>query len=299
MHVTSTWRKRMVGVCAAALALPLAFTAGAAPAQSVAPAQAVTPQVASGGNIVDGPTRIDGQRWGMTIFSKALNRNVPVQFLAPPNYDITNASKQYPEVYLLDGLRAPNDSSDWVNKGGAQQFFADKPVLAILSVGGGGTFYSDWKNPSDQGILTLNGAPSTSALNWETFLTQELPPIVGSALHGNGSRAVEGLSMGGFAAFSLIARHPELYKAAASFSGFPNTQAAYLPQFLQYILSDQLSASNSNDLWGDPATDPLWPEHNPSVNAAKMANKSLYMSAGTGGNGPYDQPLGFAQCHLV
>lgn len=231
----------------------------------------------------------------MTIRSTALRRDVPVQFLAPPGYSL-NGSTQYPEVYLLDGLRAPNDSSDWVNKGGAEQFFADKPVLAILSIGGGGTFYSDWETPTDKGILALNQAPLDSLLNWETFLTQELPPIVQNTLHGrgNGHRAVEGLSMGGFAAFSLIARHPELYQAAASFSGFPDTQAAFLPQFLQYILSDELSASSANNLWGDPNTDKLWPQHNPYVNAKAMAGKSLYMSAGTGGNGPYDTPLGFA-----
>lgn len=291
MHVTTSWRKRMVAVCAAALAVPLAFTAGTAGAAPAAQTPAAT-QVTPSTSVTVPAHQIEGQRWGMTIHSTAMNRDVPVQFLVPPGYNI-NGSTQYPEVYLLDGLRAPNDSSDWVNKGGAEQFFADKQVLAILSIGGGGTFFSDWKNPADAGVLALNGVPG-SQLNWETFLTQELPPIVGSALHGNGSRAVEGLSMGGYAAFSLIARHKDLYRAAASFSGFPDTQAALLPQFLQYVLSDQIGATNSNDLWGDPNTDLLWPQHNPYVNAQAMAGKSLYMSAGTGGNGPYDTPLGFA-----
>lgn len=295
MHLTASWRRSIVGACAAALVLPLALSAGsasAAPSVPTAPvpvrAQVVKAALPAGvTNVrVDPVDPAHPTQRQLYFNSTAMGRVMHVTLLVPPGY---TPSGSYPEVYLLDGLRAPQTSSDWINLGGAEGFFKDKNVLAVLSVGGGGSFFQDWKN-NDPGMLAADGTPNTN-LKWQTFLTGELPGVIGT-LGGNGSRAVAGLSMGGFSAFNLATINPGLYKAAASYSGFPATQAFLLPEFLQYVLTGESGATNADNMWGPPS-DPLWTDNNPLAQITKLEGKSLYMSAGTGLPGPFDNQLGF------
>ncbi len=299
MHLTTSWRRRVVGACAAALVLPLAVSAGSASAAAssakpaaataaIAPTAVVT---STGGATINRIVPTGAGRQSLFINSPAMGREVQVDLLLPPGYN-PGSGARYPELHLLDGLRAPNTSSDWVNQGGAADFFRDKNVLVVMSVGGGGSFFQNWLN-NDPGLLATDGTPNTK-LGWETFLTGELPGIIDSPqIGGNGNRAVAGLSMGGFSAFNLTAKHPELYKAAASYSGYPDTQVFGLPQFLQYVLSAQVGASNPDNMWG-PVDAAPWPANNPAVQIDKLKGKSLYMSAGTGLSGAHDTPLGFA-----
>lgn len=347
MHLTPSRRRRIVGACAAAFVLPLAVTAGtasAAPALPTppapppitlavpgvvtlsakpgavpavtAPAPGSVPANPQGAKIVGIAGRPSPGQFDVAIWSPAMNRNTLVHVLAPPGYDPAKTpSTTYPVVYLLDGLRAPNFTSDWVNQGGAVDFFRNKNALVVMSVGGGGSFFQNWAT-NDPALLALNHdsnlnpGPQADTLGWETFLTKELPGVIeapaGSpaikgfpSIGGNQNRAVAGLSMGGFSAFNLAAKHPGLYEAAASYSGFPDSQAPGLPEFLQYVLSQQIGVTNPDDLWG-PSTNPLWTENNPAgqANIASLKSQvaqglSLYMSAGTGLHGAHDDALGF------
>lgn len=347
MHLTPSRRRRIVGACAAALVLPLAVTAGtasAAPALPTPPAPppvtlavpgvatlsmkpgavpavtapALAPAVADphGAKIVGIAERPSPGQFDVAIWSPAMNRNILVHVLAPPGYDrAKNPAVTYPVVYLLDGLRAPNTTSDWVNQGGAVDFFKDKNALVVMSVGGGGSFFQNWA-ANDPALLALNNdpylnpGPQASKLGWETFLTNELPGVIeapaGSPaikgfvnIGGNQNRAIAGLSMGGYSAFNLAAKHPGMYEVAASYSGFPDSQAPGLPEFLQYVLSQQIGVTNPDNLWG-PSTNPLWTVNNPAgqANIASLKSQvaqglSLYMSAGTGLHGAHDAPLGF------
>jgi S-formylglutathione hydrolase FrmB len=292
MHLTLSWRRRIVGACAAALVLPLAVSAGTASAApttavTVAPRAAINPLTVS-------PPVFAGQTVTFSIFSPAMDRTVPIQLLVPTGYNINDAATTYPELYQLDGLRADPNITDWSRKADTQAFFADKRVLVVQVIGGYASFFQDWET-QDAGILNQskqNVLSPAGQLKWESFLTGELPGVIGSVFHGNGTRAVSGLSMGGSSAFSLAAKHPALYKAAASYSGYLDSQAPGMPEFLHYVLAEQSGASNADDMWGPP-TDPAWTANNPTAQIANLRGMSLYMSAGTGGNGPYDQPLGF------
>lgn len=299
MRVRTSWRQRLIGVCATAVVLPLVLgpsPAGATPppAGGVAPlasaAVAKTGVVTdTGGAFVVGFPNVNGNQLNVDVYSPAMGRNVPIQVLVPPGYNYFSPFSTYPEFYMLDGLRAPTSTTDWTNMADTKSFFADKSVLVVQTIGGAGSFFQDWAH-TDPGLLANNR--EGGALNWETFLTKELPGVIGTAFHGNGQRAIAGLSMGGFSAFSLAAKHAELYKAAASYSGYLNSQAAGLPEFLQYVLSSQSMASDPANLWGTPDKAP-WTENNPTAQIAKLKGMSLYLSAGTGGNGPYDKALGF------
>jgi len=301
MHITSSWRKPLVGICAAALAVPLALGAGVA---SAAPAAASKPALAQpnsagfapncGGASVVGYPGATSQTVQFGVFSQAMQRTVPIQLLLPPNYDL-RAAATYPELYQLDGLRADPNITDWSRKADTQGFFANKKVLVVQPIGGYGSFFQNW-NANDAGILgkSQQGPGSlTGNLKWEDFLTKELPCVIGRDFHGNGTRAVSGLSMGGFSAFSLAAKHPELYTAAASYSGFPSTQIAGLPDFLKYVLNSESGATSADNMWGADPANATWKANNPAAQISGLAGKSLYLSAGTGGNGPYDTPLGF------
>jgi S-formylglutathione hydrolase FrmB len=333
MHLTTSSRRHIVGALAAALVLPLAVSAGTASAAPTPTTPTPTPTTTAATTTTATPTTtptttsssakpaavtpaalitstatlnhieapVLGQ-FDVFINSPAMGRVIKAHVLAPPGYDRgLNAAATYPTYYLLDGLRAPTTSSDWVNQGGAVPFFRDKNALVVMSVGGGGSFFQNWA-ATDPGLLAANHDPANSSLNWETFLTHELPSIIetttlgpfGPTIGGNGSRAVGGLSMGGFSAFDFAAKHPGLYRAAASFSGFPDTQTYGIPQFLYYVLSQEIGVTNPDDMWGRP-DGALWPANNPTTLIQSLKNQgiSLYMSAGTGLNGAFDAPLGF------
>lgn len=301
MPVTSSWRKRVAGACAAALAVPLALSAGVASAAptpaspgTVAPAALGAPTAS--GAYVAGPLQIqdDGQTYLYNVWSPAMQRMMPIEMLVPKEYD-RNAATTYPEVYQLDGLRADPNITDWSRKADTHAFFASKQVLVVQPIGGYGSFFQNWAKP-DAGILNQGKQTPISPpgkLQWETFLTAELPGIIDRDFHGDSAhRAITGLSMGGFSAFSLAAKHKDLYVAAASYSGYLDSQAVGLPEFLEYVLNVESLASDANNMWGTP-DQPAWKANNPTQQVANLAGMTLYASAGTGLNGPYDAPLGF------
>ncbi|WP_164860538.1 alpha/beta hydrolase-fold protein [Rhodococcus sp. X156] len=276
--------------------LPLSAGVGAASAAPTPSPTQVTPGVpiagANGAYVIGAPA-IAGQLARFNVYSPSMGRDVPIQVLLPAGYNI-NAATTYPELYQLDGLRADANITDWTRKADTQGFFANKNVLVVQPIGGYGSFYQDWQT-DDPGILAQakqNPGSPVGTLKWESFLTKELPFVIGNAFHGNGQRAISGLSMSGFSAFSLAAKHPGLYKAAASYSGYPDIQGFGLPEYLRYVLGAESGATNPDNIWG-PNNSPAWTANNPTVQVAKLKNVSLYMSAGTGGNGPYDEALGF------
>src|SRR5699024_1271125 len=48
-------------------------------------------------------------------------------------------------VYFLDGLRAPEHYSDWVELGHAPRKFVNDNVTLAMPVGGKGQFYTNWQ----------------------------------------------------------------------------------------------------------------------------------------------------------
>ncbi|WP_281180270.1 alpha/beta hydrolase-fold protein [Nocardia acidivorans] len=100
-----------------------------------------------------------GPHWDrVSVDSAAMGRPVAVDVLHG------SGTGPRPTLYLLDGVDA-EQVSDWLTKGDAAEFFADKPVDVVLPSGGTGSMYSDWQRPD--AVLGWN--------RWETFLTSELP----------------------------------------------------------------------------------------------------------------------------
>ncbi|HEY9312219.1 alpha/beta hydrolase-fold protein [Williamsia sp.] len=246
---------------------------------------AAAPAHAAPGPVYSAPAEVPGvkitntfwysdRRVAMWVYSPAMGTNIQVQLLLARDWNY-RPSNTFPQMYMLDGLRAQEDQNGWIINTNVEDFYKDKNVNVVLPVGGESSFYTDWQQPN-------NG----KNYKWETFLTKELPPILEKQWRSTDVRGVEGLSMGGSAAMMLAARNPGFFKFAASFSGILQLSSFGMPQAVQFAVNDA-GGYDASKMYGPP-TDPAWKEHDPYVLADKLAGTSLYISSGNGLVGQYD-----------
>ncbi|WP_406235874.1 alpha/beta hydrolase [Nocardia sp. NBC_01009] len=244
-------------------AVVLSFSLGVfGPLVSV-PAQAAAAQVVRIDDL--GPTKS-----AVFIDSPAMGKIIQVQVLHP------RGGGARPSYYLLDGLDPGVGQSTWTNATDAESFFASKNVNVVLPVGGQASYYTDWQQDD----------PRFGRYWWETFLTEELPPIIDDRFGGNGVNAIGGLSMGGNAAFILAVRNPQLYRAVAGYSACPDTGLAQAA--VMFSIANR--GGNPMRMWGVPGS-PVWSEHDPALLAERLRGKTIYLSAGTGIPGPYEAEI--------
>ncbi|TMS00580.1 alpha/beta hydrolase [Nonomuraea basaltis] len=204
----------------------------------------------------------------LTVRSPALGRTTPVRVLLPKGW--TPGSGPWPVLYLLHGCCSPNHLV-WDEQGGAERLTAGMPAIVVVPEGGPVGFYSDW----------LRGP------KWETYHIKELIPLVEAEFGAGPERAVAGLSMGGLGAMGYAARHPGMFRAAASFSGVLDTTGDR--SGLRQLVSR--NGENPDDLWGDLDRDRhVWEAHNPTALAGRLKDVRLYVSCGNGQPGPLDPP---------
>ena len=274
-----TMRRRAAGLLAAAVALPTAL-ALAVPGAAVA-APAPVAQQAAAAPTIQSVQWVTDRQVALTIDSPAMGVPITVGVLLPRTWN-SDLGRTYPAFMLLDGFRVPDNSSDWFNMTDIEEFFKDKDALVVTAYGGEGSFYQNWRTTDP------NSGPQ-GTMQWYDFWNTEVPQVLSQGFRFNGNKAVGGLSMGGTAAFQYAFKNPGAWKAAASYSGYLHTTAPFYPQILQYSISSN-TRFNPDNLWGDPATSPLWPQNDPFVNAEQLRGVSLYASAGDGSPGFADTP---------
>ncbi|PTR22480.1 S-formylglutathione hydrolase FrmB [Rhodococcus sp. OK519] len=275
------WRRRALGVAAAALVMPLAAgltSVGTAGAQSLGtPGGNSTVQSGPAGTISQVDWLTD-RRVAVWVNSPSMGIPIQVQLLLARDWNAKPDAK-FPVVYMLDGMRARDDENGWTIETDAEAFYADKNVNVVMPIGGQSSFYADW--------LDQNNGQN---YKWETFLTKELPPILESQWRTTQTRGAVGLSMGGTSAMMLAARNPGFFKFAGSLSGILTTTTLGMPQAISYAMSDA-GGYDADAMWGNPTND-AWAAHDPYLLADKLKGVSLYISSGSGTTGPYDQPSG-------
>lgn len=218
---------------------------------------------------VDRVEWITDRRIAVWIQSSAMPEELmQVQILLARDWH-SDPGRTFPEVWALDGLRAVETNSGWTIETNIEQFYADKNVNVILPVGGESSFYADWNEPD-------NG----KNYQWETFLTQELVPVLDNGFRSNRDRAVVGISMGGTAAMNLAQRHPYLFDFVGSFSGYLDVTTPGMPEA---ITAAQLDAGgyNSRAMWGRFGSQD-WIDHDPKLGIEALAGKTIYVSSGSG-----------------
>ncbi|MEU0544892.1 alpha/beta hydrolase family protein [Nocardia sp. NPDC005978] len=208
----------------------------------------------------------------VSVSSPAMARTVDVQVLLP-----AERTGPRPTVYMLDGRAAAPDANNWAQQGGAVDFFADKNVNVVFTLGGPASYYTDWQQADAK--LGTN--------RWETFLTRELPPLLDARFAGNGVNALTGVSMGAEAAMMLAVRHPDLYRAVAAHSGCYAMSSDFGQAQARAVIGT--FGGDPDNMFG-PAEDPAWAAHDVLNQADRLRGKAIYLSSGSGLPGQYDTP---------
>lgn len=243
------------------------------PATASATASATAP-ARSGAYVVDAE-KLSDRLVELTVHSDAVGHEVGVRLLLPPGW-ARYPHRKWPTLYLLHGC-CDGDTGyrSWTNNTDAEALTAHTNVLVVMPEGGPAGFYSDW----------LDGPA------WERFHLTELRRLVERDYRSGDDRAIAGLSMGGFGALSYAARHPDMFKAAASYSGVVHT--TFRSPEGETLVANIVrgTGADPNALWGDPAARPdVWAAHNPFDLARKLRGIPVYLSAGNGQPGPLDPP---------
>ncbi|MFW0783000.1 alpha/beta hydrolase family protein [Gordonia sp. CPCC 206044] len=227
---------------------------------------------ATGAGLVAAPT---AQAAGSTeyVYSAAMHRNIPVRIVDG------GGGGPKPTLYLLDGLRAPNNDSGWLINTDVDRFMVGKGTNVAMPFGGAGSFYTDWERND----------PKLGVNKWETFLTRELPAYMARKHNSDNRRnGIAGLSMSGTSALNLASRHPGFYDAVASYSGYPTVTFPGFTQGIQVAVAQ--TGGNANNMWG---VYPLgqWFQNDPFLSANALAGKHVYLSSGSGLGSKYDSSV--------
>ena len=238
-------------------------------------AQGATASTAGDGAKVIASKRVDSRLLELTIRTPALASDTRVRVLLPAGYAKAK-QRRYPVLYLLHG--ASGNFTDWTVAGDAERTTAGKPVIVVMPDGGRGGWYTNWYNGGK------GGKPE-----WERYHIDELISIVDRryrTVAARRGRAIAGLSMGGFGAFSYAARHPDLFAYAASFSGGVDLNLKLGGLNAGEVAVDATAVQDGGEkgsVFGDFETDNIrWRGHNPPDLAANLRGLGLALYTGNG-----------------
>ncbi|MGO9205911.1 MAG: alpha/beta hydrolase [Candidatus Limnocylindrales bacterium] len=249
------------------IAAPTVALALAPPASATATPTPAIGQTADDGARITEVLTIDARTRDLRIESPALEGAVNVRLLLPVGF-VAQAATRWPVLYLLH--RVDQTYVDWTENSDVEALTAHTNLLVVMPDGGLTASYSNWWNGG-------KGGPP----EWETFHLVELRQLLERNWHAGNEWAIAGVSMGGYGAMEYAARHPGMFVAAASYSGFLDPLGEHAA-----FLAD---AGDIADLWGDPvAQAAVWKAHDPSDIAAGLRGTALYVAYGNGRPGPLD-----------
>jgi len=159
----------------------------------------------------------------LSLASRILGHRVAYCIILPPSYD-SETARRYPILYFLHGI------------GENEQMLASSGGLNLV--------LDLWEQHQIGEYLIVTPAADSSfyinsrdgRVRYEDFFLQELVPYIERRYRtrrGRASRAIGGISMGGYGALHLAFRHPELFGSVSAHSaatesntpaqGCPNT----------------------------------------------------------------------------
>jgi enterochelin esterase-like enzyme len=166
-----------------------------------------------------------GQTVDLTFDSEITSAPIKYRAYLPPCY--ADTSRRYPYVILMPG--SDKDSTEWTDELKINEALdtgisvqALPPMILIMTDGG------DLMNTN----VFQEGA------SWESVITDELMPEIEKNFctwNDREGRAIGGISRGGFWAFEIGFRHPDLFSAIGGHSAFfdpDNAGPAYNPMAL-------------------------------------------------------------------
>ena len=153
--------------------------------------------------------------------SAVMGRKMPFSVYLPKSYD---GQKEYPVLYLLHG--ADGNHNDWMARGMLN------PYASAAEAAGGKEMIIVCPNgsPDGQNIFYCDNYQGNN-MKYMTYFFDEFIPYVESNFKvkaGRGTRAIAGLSMGGFGSLYYSFLHPEMFcyvyacSPATAIEGAPN-----------------------------------------------------------------------------
>jgi S-formylglutathione hydrolase FrmB len=189
--------------------------------------------------------------------------DLPVGYHAHPH-------KRWPVTYFLAGIMNTYASLNHVVDG--VKLTRRFPAIAVSPNGDSG-WWSDWYNGG------AKGAPA-----YETFVIDQLIPLIDRrfrTIPTRAERAVIGVSMGGYGAMMLAARHPDLFGEAATLSGAVDTNFQPIAAVLSASPTFQGGAVDA--IYGSQATQGVrWHGHNPTDLAANLRRTRVQVRTANG-----------------
>ncbi len=155
----------------------------------------------------DSETAVVGKSKGfqeLKLDSKLMKREMPYRVILPVNYE-TNKSEKFSVVYLLHGLTGHFDN--WTDKAKLVEYAKNYNYIIVTPEGGNGWY-------SDSAMIEND--------KYESYIVQELIPEIEKKFRANTnreSRAIAGLSMGGYGSLKFGLKYPDKFVLVGSFSG--------------------------------------------------------------------------------
>ncbi|MFQ6397977.1 alpha/beta hydrolase [Nocardia sp. KC 131] len=237
---------------------------------------AVTTATAAPGTAgVVSAAEVNDRQLNVMVFSPAMNKPIPVQVIRA-----ADTAKPRPTMYLLNGSGGGPNQSGWDAQTDVVSFLRSKDVNVVTPFGGSNSYYTDWVR--DDAVLGHN--------KWQTFINEELPPVIEEFLGANGNRTLVGVSMSGTSVLNLAIAKPGFWKSVASYSGCAQTSDPIGQEFVRLTVENWGGGQSVENMWG-PRNGPLWRANDPLVNADRLRGTAVYLSSGSGiPAAPHDTP---------
>ena len=168
-----------------------------------------------------------------TFWSPSLGARKRVQVYLPPSYGRVGAeSTRYPVAIYLHGMWG--DETDWVVKGRLAVTMdsligVGMPEMLVVMPDGDDGWWMSWAQPADMELCRRTPHRDEPAERfcvpnprYDVYVARDLVAYIDATyrtLARPESRAIGGVSMGGYGAIALAARFPDTFSAAASHAG--------------------------------------------------------------------------------
>jgi S-formylglutathione hydrolase FrmB len=207
-----------------------------------------------------------------SLNSPSLGRELKFAVHLPPSYD-RDAKKRYPVLYFLHGMNG--NEGEYERRGvsaAVDRMRSEGKIgeLIVVAPAGENSFYLNAKN----------------GVRYEDALIKDLIPHVEKTYRAIGtpaSRAIQGLSMGGYGALLLAFKHPEKFSSVTAHSSalyveLPSTSGNNRrAQFLSRLIGN---------IFGNPPDEEFFRANNPyyvaesNAAAIKKAGLKIYFDVG-------------------
>jgi S-formylglutathione hydrolase FrmB len=206
----------------------------------------------------------------LSLTSKILGHSVGYCILLPPSYD-ADAARRYPVLYFLHGL---GEDEQFLVRGGGLNLIADL-----------------WEKHEIGDYLIVTPAADSSfyinshdgQVRYEDFVIQEFLPFIEHRYrtrHGRVARGIGGISMGGYGAFHLAFRHPELFGSVSAHSA---ALIGKLPEVTVGGVTPTPRLGILGTVFGAPIDRAFWERNNPLTLArtANLTGLKIYFDCGS------------------